>query len=353
VRPSAPDDDLTVSSETLTFELPDALLATEPPETHGTRDGVRLMVVEGTRITHTVFRRLASFLHAGDLLVVNTSATVAAAADGARAGGRPVVVHLANPWGDGEWLVEIRRPDQRGPVRDLEPGETITLERGAELRLVDRWRPESARLWTARFLGGEVFAEWMHGHGRPIAYGHTAHALPLASYQTVFARDPGSAEMPSAGRPFSVELIVELMARGVAFAPVLLHAGVSSLEVGELPPPERYRVGSSTARLINATRANGGRVIAIGTTVARAVETVAAPGGTVTAGSGWTELVLSPRRPAWAVDGLVTGWHEPRSTHLLLLDAIAGARPVRLAYDAALAGGYRWHEFGDSCLFLR
>jgi S-adenosylmethionine:tRNA ribosyltransferase-isomerase len=169
----------------------------------------------------------------------------------------------------------------------------------------------------------------------------------------VFARTPGSAEMPSAGRPFSLELVADLISRGVAFAPLVLHAGVSSLEIDELPPAERFEVPGATARLINATRQAGHRVIAVGTTVVRAVETVAAPDGTVTSGAGWTDLVLSPDRPVRAFDGLITGWHEPRSSHLLLLESVAGHDAVSRAYAAALDEGYRWHEFGDSCLLLR
>lgn len=335
------------------FELPDRLIAVEPPEASGTpRDGVRLMVVRGGSVTHSAFRDLGSFLEGGDLLVVNTSATVAAAADAVRGDGTAVVVHIQSPWHDDDWLVEVRRVDQRGPVRDLTPGEAIALAPGATLQLVEPWH-EGARLWHARFTGTGPLADWLRDHGRPITYAHTAGPFPLSAYQTVFARHPGSAEMPSAGRPFTVELIVDLMARGVAFAPILLHAGVSSLETGELPPPERFRVGTSAARLINATRASGGRVIAVGTTVARAIEGVAAPDGSVEPASGWTDLVLSQDRPARALDGLVTGWHEPRSTHLMLLEAVAGSGAVRAAYGAALAEGYRWHEFGDSCLFLR
>jgi S-adenosylmethionine:tRNA ribosyltransferase-isomerase len=189
-------------------------------------------------------------------------------------------------------------------------------------------------------------------HGRPIAYGYVTGRWPLAAYQTVFARDPGSAEMPSAARPFSAGLVTALVSRGVLVAPVTLHAGVSSLEVGEPPQAERYRVPVATARLVNHVRRSGRRVVAVGTTVARALETVAAPDGTVRPGAGWTELVLGPQRPARAVTGLVTGWHEPGASHLLLLEAVAGAELVGRAYAEAVRERYRWHEFGDSCLLL-
>ncbi|MGZ4211993.1 MAG: S-adenosylmethionine:tRNA ribosyltransferase-isomerase, partial [Actinomycetota bacterium] len=156
-------------------------------------------------------------------------------------------------------------------------------------------------------------------------------------------------EMASAGRPFTERLITELVVRGIAVAPIVLHSGVSSLEAGEQPLPERFRVPPQTARLVNMTR---GRVIAVGTTVARALETVARADGTITSGEGWTDLVLGPDRRARIVRGLVTGWHTPESSHLQLLEAVAGEQLVRDAYDAALDAGYLWHEFGDSCLLL-
>jgi S-adenosylmethionine:tRNA ribosyltransferase-isomerase len=158
--------------------------------------------------------------------------------------------------------------------------------------------------------------------------------------------------MPSAARPFSAELVADLVAGGVHFAPVTLHCGVSSLEAGESPYPERYRVPSGTARLVNAARRGGGRVIAVGTTAVRALETVADAGGVVAGASGVTNLVVTPERGVRAVDGLITGWHEPESSHLQLLKAVAGTNLLSRSYDAARAAGYRFHEFGDSHLIL-
>jgi S-adenosylmethionine:tRNA ribosyltransferase-isomerase len=175
---------------------------------------------------------------------------------------------------------------------------------------------------------------------------------PLSDYQTVFGRDPGSAEMPSAGRPFTDSMVTDLVTAGVAVAAVTLHTGVSSLEPGEPPLPEPYRVPVATARLVEHTRRYGGRVVAVGTTVTRALETVAEPDGTVRAGEGWTGLVLGPDRPARVVTGLVTGWHEPGASHLSLLEAVAGHDVVASAYVEARAAGYLWHELGDSALLL-
>jgi S-adenosylmethionine:tRNA ribosyltransferase-isomerase len=167
----------------------------------------------------------------------------------------------------------------------------------------------------------------------------------------VFSRVPGSAELPSAGRPFSPRVLARL-GPGVGVAPLVLHTGVSSQERGERPYPERFEVPTSTAARVNAARAAGGRVIAVGTTVTRALETAAAPDGTVSAASGWTSLMIAPERGVRAVDGLITGWHEPDASHLLLLEAVAGRELVERSYEAAVAAGYRWHEFGDSHLLL-
>jgi S-adenosylmethionine:tRNA ribosyltransferase-isomerase len=198
--------------------------------------------------------------------------------------------------------------------------------------------------------GGVV--PYLHRVGRPIRYAYVPRPHPLGAYQTVFAHVPGSAEMPSAGRPFTAEIVTELVTRGVLVAPLTLHTGVSSPEQGEPPQPERFDVPSSTAALVNHVRRSGGRVVAVGTTVTRALEAAAAENGTVHATSGWTDLVLGPQRPARVVTGLITGWHAPGASHLQLLQAVAGADLVARAYADALRERYRWHEFGDSCLLL-
>ena len=163
---------------------------------------------------------------------------------------------------------------------------------------------------------------------------------------------PGSAEMPSAARPFTAELVTELISAGVLLATVTLHAGVASLETGEPPLPEWFSVPPATADLVNLTRAAGRRVVAVGTTSTRALESAALPGSRVRASSGLTELVIGPARPARVVTGLITGWHDEGASHLDLLTAVAGTGLVRTAYQAAEQAGYLWHEFGDSCLLL-
>jgi S-adenosylmethionine:tRNA ribosyltransferase-isomerase len=210
----------------------------------------------------------------------------------------------------------------------------------------------SERLAVARFSFDEPVEQYVRRHGRPIRYGYVPASWPLAAYQTVFGRVPGSAEMPSAGRPFTAELVTELVTRGILLVPVTLHTGLSSPERGEPPQPERFHVPASSARLVNAVRGGGGRVIAVGTTVVRAVESVAAPDGTVTSGSGRTSLVITPERGLRSVDGLLTGFHESDSSHLQLLEAAAGAELLGRAYREAREHGYLWHEFGDVHLIL-
>ena len=210
----------------------------------------------------------------------------------------------------------------------------------------------SDRLSVARLELGAAVGAYLARHGRPIRYGYVPLEWPLEAYQTVFAYHPGSAEMPSAGRPFTAELLAELVSRGVLVAPVTLHAGVSSPERGERPYPERYRVPATTARVVNATRSWGGRVIAVGTTVVRALETAADRDGTVRGARGWTNLVVTPDRGLRVVDGLLSGWHDPDASHLQMLEAVAGADLLERSYRAARERGYLWHEFGDVHLIL-
>jgi len=218
--------------------------------------------------------------------------------------------------------------------------------------LTEAWAPADHRLWVAILDLGRPLAAYLAAHGSPVRYGHVRRPWPVSAYRTVYATEDGSAEMPSAGRAFTPELITALVAKGVGVAPVVLHSGVSSPEAHEAPAPERFRVPSATARWVRATREGGGRVIAVGTSVVRALETLAGSGGRVRPGEGWTELVIGPTRGVRVVDGLLTGWHDPEASHLLLLEAVAGRTFLDRCYREALDQGYLWHEFGDLCLLL-
>jgi S-adenosylmethionine:tRNA ribosyltransferase-isomerase len=342
------------------FASPEDRTATEPPELRGLRrDGVRLMVATPAGIRHTFFYCLADQLSAGDVLVVNTSATVPGQLDGVR-DGSDVVVHIANRLAEGTRVVELRTaPSASAPLLDGRVGEHIALPAGGVLELIAPY-PKSGsapggagnRLWRGRVIVSQSLANYLRQHARPISYGYLKGSFPISAYQTIFALCPGSAEMPSAARPFSAELVARLVSRGVTFAPITLHTGLSSQDAGEAPQPEWFEVSETTAHLVNSSRARGGRVIAVGTTATRAIESAARPDGIVTAASGWTDLVISPERPVRVVDGLITGWHNPEASHLLLVESVAGAELTQRACDAALVEHYLWHEFGDSGIFL-
>src|SRR5215472_14110136 len=328
---------------TVEFSLPAELEAHEPPEARGVpRDGVRLMVsraATGT-VAHHRFTDLPRLLLPGDLLVVNTSRTLPAAVPA----GPGLVIHFSTGLPDGSWLVEPRVPAGKSstPNGTVAPLQVIALPGGATLTLLGR---ATARLWRARLSVAGV--PYLLRYGQPIRYSYAARPWPLEAYQTIFGRQYGSAEIPSAARPFSPEVVTELVTRGVTIAPITLHCGVSSLEADEDPYPEQYDVPPATARLVGLTRRSGGRVIAVGTTVVRALET-AARGPQ----AGWTSLVVTGETGLLAVDGLLTGLHEPRSSHLRLLAAFHDSGLLAECYEAAVSHGYLWHEFGDVHLML-
>lgn len=379
------------------FSVPDELSAHAPAEARGLRrDAVRMLVGhrDGLQLAHHTAADLPQVLQPGDLLVVNNSATLPAALNGTLPDGTPVAVHVssAEPGAGGEHLVELRRPHAGSTVpyalarRDpsavgknmltvpspARPGLEITLPGGTSLRLTAAF---TKRLWYAHFRlpsrGGEPFgrerarrqgapgtsavasvADYLGQYGKPIRYSYVDRDWPLSAYQTVFAAEPGSSEMPSAARPFTLELVAALVSRGVLIAPITLHTGVASPELHEAPYAERYRVPESTARLVNHVRTSGGRVIAVGTTAVRALESAADLDGKVHAADGWTDLIITPERGVRAVDGLLTGWHEPRASHLLMLEAVAGRPLLDLCYAEAIRERYLWHEFGDVNLLL-
>jgi S-adenosylmethionine:tRNA ribosyltransferase-isomerase len=335
------------------LDVAPALEAREPPEARGFgRDDVGMLVATRSdrAVVHASFRDLPQFLETGDLLVVNTSATLPAALD-ARIGDREVELRLSTPAAGGCWVVELRAADGAPLVRPP-IGARLQLPGDAHADLIAPYAG-GKRLCVARLeLGDEPLEDYLRRHGHPIRYGYVPDAWPIETYQTVFALDPGSAEMPSAGRPFTTELVTELVARGVLIAPLTLHTGVSSPERGEPPYPERYQVPDATARLVNAVHEWGGRVIAVGTTVVRALETVAAADGRVREGEGWTSLVVTPESGVRVVDGLVTGLHDSESSHLAMLEAMAGVELLEHSYREARERRYVFHEFGDVHLIL-
>ncbi|MDQ6670777.1 MAG: S-adenosylmethionine:tRNA ribosyltransferase-isomerase [Chloroflexota bacterium] len=337
---------LSMELAALDFELPAELEAHEPPEARGmARDEVRLLVthLEDDRVEHRRFTDLPDVLRPGDVLVANDSATMPAAVEARRQDGELIRLHVSTRLPADLWVVEPRKVD-------AVEGETLDLPGGSTMRLLVAY-PGSRRLWVARF-DADV-PELLAGYGRPIAYPYVRGQWPIEMYQTVYAATPGSAEMPSAGRAFSPNVLERLAHLGIQFVTLTLHTGVASLEGHEAPYAEEYRVPGLTARAVRAAKADARRVIAVGTTVVRALESAADEGGgEVIATHAWTDLVITPQRGVRVVDSLLTGFHEPKASHLAMLEAIAGRRHLETAYRAALDHKYLWHEFGDLHLML-
>jgi len=337
----------------LIFDRPPELAATAPAELRGlARDEVRLMVSTPDGHSHAQFRDLASFLLPGDLLVVNHSATLPTSLP-ARGSVGDFTLNLSTNFGGGLWIAEPRwSPAKPGPL-PIVAGEWFTVA-GLDARFVQLY-PGLERLWFTS-ISGDVFTA-MYQHGSPIRYGYVQESYPLETYQTIFARVPGSAEMPSAAYPFTPRVLESLEAKGVEIAGIVLHTGVSSLEVEEQDVeshpmyPEPFFVPAETARAVNIARREGRRVIAVGTTSVRALES-AWDGHQVRPASGFTRIYVHPQRGVHVVDGLISGLHDPVTSHLAMLYAIAGQERIRSAYAEAVLEGYLWHEFGDSHLIL-
>ena len=349
------------------FDVPENLEAGEPPEARGLRrDQVRLLVsdVATDRIEHARFHDLPRWLSPGDMLVVNTSATLNAALPASTDRGEAFELHLSTQLPGGFWTVEVRKPGPKAslPYDNGRAGTTFLLPAEGRATLLAPYPlvdalTSSSRLWIAALHLPSPVLTYLARHGFPIRYGYMKRSWPNSTYQTVFASEPGSAEMPSAGRPFTNELVTRLVSNGVQIAPLVLHTGVASQESHEPPYEEYYRVPHVTAERVNAARRGRHRIIAVGTTVVRALETVTDESGTTHPGEGWTGLVVTPDRPLRSVGGLITGLHEPRATHLAILERVVSARVcggchLRRAYAEARRSGYLWHEFGDSHLIL-
>jgi S-adenosylmethionine:tRNA ribosyltransferase-isomerase len=347
------------------FSLPPELEASAPPEARGLRrDQVRLMISNYStdQIRHTRFSQLDKYLKAGDVLVINTSRTRNAALMTTRADGTALELHLSTHLDEDLWTVEVRSMDETGKTKHLEDareGENLTLPGGVTAILqhpyisdCDDNSAPSETLWLARLKFPIPIEDYLMRYGFPIRYNYVKERWPLSFYQTVYATESGSAEMPSAGRPFTPRLLKRLEARGIQIARLVLHTGISNIETHEPPYKEFYRVPAEAARIVNEARASGHRIIAVGTTAIRALETVANGDGQVHAGEGWTCLVITPPRGLRVVDALLTGMHEPEASHLAILETLAGLPHLKIAYDEALRKGYLWHEFGDLHLIM-
>lgn len=342
------------------YTLPDELTRPLPTEERGlARDEVRLMVSKllTDSVFHTTFTHIDRYLRAGDLLVFNNSATLPAALEITLPTGQEGRLHLSTRLDNDRWLAELRRVVGGAPKRFFlaQSGDEIRLPGGGSAQLIGPHYPgavseDHIHLWEVALQLPLPLPSYLQEYGRPIRYDD--RTFPLDHYQTVFATRAGSAEMPSAGRAFTHPLITRLLAKGVQFAPITLHTGVSSLEVEERPYAEYFEVSATTAALVNLAQREGRRIIAVGTTAVRALESAVNDQGLVEPQRGWTDLYLTPERGMRVVTGLLTGLHEPRASHLQMLEALAGRPHLEVTYGEAVTEGYYWHEFGDLHLIL-
>ena len=343
------------------FELPEKLQCAKPTEERGIRrDEVRLMIskIETDEIYHTQFKNLDEFLKEGDVVVVNTSGTLKAALEAFLPDGKLIRIHFSTKLPENQWVVEVREVKEGGTKRfeKIQNGEILALKNEGSIELTEPYydavHGKHLKLWKAKVNIPISVEEYLDHYGKPIRYNYIKDIYPQSYYQTVFAGEMGSAEMPSAGRAFTLELVTRLISKGVQFVPVLLHTGVASLESDERPYDEYFKISENSAGIINHARKNGNRIIATGTTAIRVLETVADRNGFVHPGEGWTNIFITPERGLFSVDGLLTGFHEPKASHLLMLEALAGQDHLEITYREALKRKYQWHEFGDLHLIL-
>jgi S-adenosylmethionine:tRNA ribosyltransferase-isomerase len=346
-----------------TFVLPPELSAKEPPERRGIRrDQVRLLVIDRAtgNIEHSRFDKIDNYLRKNDLLVFNSSRTLPASMRGCECGathGPCMEVRLAEHLADDCWLA-LLLCEQGDPFGcGLREGMQIDFAEGLNAKVMAR-DENIRRLWKLRFsISGTQLVDLIYRLGKPIRYEYVSAPWDLDYYQTVYAKEPGSAEMPSAGRAFTWRLLLDLKRRGIDTAYIVLHTGLSSymddaLDAQHPASEEEYFVSAATAEKINRARKNGGRIIAVGTTVVRALESVVDPSGRASEKQGYTRLKIDNRHRLKTVDGLLTGLHEPQASHLDLLSAFLPAEKIRAAYEEAIQRKYLWHEFGDLNLIL-
>ncbi|HEX7064086.1 MAG TPA: S-adenosylmethionine:tRNA ribosyltransferase-isomerase [Bacillales bacterium] len=336
-----------MATPALTFKLPESLNAISPAEHRGIRrDHVRMMVInrENNRTSHDHFHHLGHYLKSGDLLVLNNSRTIPAVlhAEVQRNGKRiaeEIEIRLAHRKSDAEWQVVHKG-------KDVKIGDCIIFS--DRLSAVVIRTEESFTILRFSLSGISLYNE-IYTLGEPIRYSYIKEKWGLDDYQTVYGSVPGSVEMPSAGRPFSWEMLLALRKQGIRLAFLTLHTGLSDLldgREGAHINTEEYILPAETVEAVKKTKTEGGRVIAVGTTVVRTLET-AANAGKLAPSSGWTDLYIHEKYPLRITDGLITGFHEPEASHLDLLSAFLDKDRLYDNYQRAIVEKYLWHEFGD------
>ena len=348
------------------YDLPQELIAQEPAER---RDESRLLVLhrqpsaisrqpsavsrQAAPITHHVFSHLTALISPGDVVVVNDSRVIPARLLARRAGGGKAEVLLVAREDGGTWRALVR------PGGRIRAGSTLRLEGEDRIEVIEHLATGERRVRLAGPGGDDAVLARCGRVPLPPYIRREPTALDAERYQTVYADAPGSVAAPTAGLHFTSELLAELERSGVSIARITLHVGPGTFRPVTVEDPERhhldpeaYVVPEAAAAAINATRARGGRVWAVGTTVTRTLESCAAPVGTVAAGAGLTSLFIRPGHTFLAVDHLLTNFHLPRSTLLMLVAAFAGRDLVLAAYREAIAQRYRFYSYGDAMAIL-
>jgi S-adenosylmethionine:tRNA ribosyltransferase-isomerase len=341
------------------FDLPDELSATKPPELRGVnRDAVKLLIINRNdgMTYHSTFNHLSDFLRSGDLLIFNSSRTLPASLKTINRGiNKPSEVRLAEHLPDDTWLVLFLFENEIQNNSLIKPGQKIEFESGLSA-VVENPDSRNPRLWKIKFSAtGAELIDIFYQIGKPIRYGYISAPLPLEYYMTVFAIDPGSSEMPSAGRAFTWKMLFDLKNKNIGTSFLTLHTGLSSymdddLSSTHIVSEEEYFIPAGTAARIRTAKAKGGRIIAVGTTVVRALESSAYLTGKVVAGHSYTNLKITGEHNLKIANGLITGFHEPEASHLDLISAFLNPSQIVKAYEEAIEKKYLWHEFGDLCL---
>ena len=332
------------------YELPASHIATEPAKP---RDSAKLLHVRGNALGDHIVSNLPSLLRPGDLLVVNDTRVIPAQLAGTKGAAR-IGITLDKPAADGSWRALIRN------AKRLKPGDTISIAEDFAAEVVAIHSDGSADL---RFnLADEAFLTALHRSGALALPPYIARPLGVTArdatdYQTMFAQHPGAVAAPTAGLHFTPALIQALQARGIAITKVTLHVGagtflpVRSEKLSEhVMHAERGILSPEAADAMNATRENGGRIVAVGTTALRLIETAADASGRVSPFAGETDIFILPGYEFRVTDLLFTNFHLPHSTLLMLVSAFAGIEPIRRAYAHAIAAKYRFYSYGDACL---
>lgn len=342
------------------FNLTDEQNIKKPHELRGiNRDHVKLFVIDrkNARTYHSAFNHLSDFLRRGDLLIFNSGRTLPASLKTVNYKAQQnLEVRLAEHLPDDSWLVLFLYQNKTHFHSNLKPGLKIKFESGLSASIIER-NIHNPRLWKIKFsVTGQELINIFNQIGKPIHYGYISAPLPLEYFLTVFSKDPLTSQMPNAGRAFTWKMIFDLKNKGIDTAFLTIHTGLSSYldnsKAGHLMTEEEYFISASTADKIEAAKISNGRIVAVGTSVVRAIESSALQSGKVIPGHAYTSLRITEEYKLKIADGLITGFHEPEASHLDLISAFLSPAVIKKTYEEAIEKKYLWHEFGDLCLIL-